>query len=327
MPRERLDKRNTGLSSGGIYADLSALIALQFEVSGAGVAPSKPVQSLLTGRFRSRIRGRGLDFEEVRTYVYGDDIRNIDWKVTARMKTPQTRVYTEEKERPVFLIVDQSATMFFGTRTRMKSFAAAEVAALAAWKVFAVKDRLGGVVFNDQEASEIPPRYDRQNIQRFLSIIVKKNKLLCSASFENSHPEMLDQVLKRTINTAKHDFLIVVISDFYGFNPVTHRLMSNLTRHNDMILIQVYDPMEEKLPDGDIVLGSGQMQLAVSRNDKDLREAFSKRSGDLTQSMKSLVSSNGMTLIKVSTAEPVQDQLQLVIKRNSKKTGRNARIR
>ena len=115
------------------------------------------MHSLLTGRHASRLRGRGLDFEEVRAYLPGDDVRTIDWRVTARTGVPHTRVYTEERDRPALLVVDQRLAMFFGTRLNLKSVTAAEAAALAAWRVFLSGDRVGAVVFDDPEFTGPPP--------------------------------------------------------------------------------------------------------------------------------------------------------------------------
>ena len=115
-----------------IVADLSRLVALQFKACGFSFLPRQPVHSLLSGRHGSRIRGRGLNFEEIRAYRPGDDVRTIDWKVTARMRSPHSRVFTEERDRPVLLLVDQRIDMFFGSRLYMKSVTAAEAAALAA---------------------------------------------------------------------------------------------------------------------------------------------------------------------------------------------------
>ena len=113
----------------GVYANLQDLIKLQHKASGFSFLPKQPVHSLLSGRHASRLRGRGLDFEEIRRYLPGDDIRTMDWKVTARTKKPHIRVYTEERERPVLLVVDQRMSMFFGSTSRMKAVTAAEAAA------------------------------------------------------------------------------------------------------------------------------------------------------------------------------------------------------
>ncbi len=115
-----------------IHADLDALVRLQFKAQGFSFLPRQPIHSVLYGRHASRLRGRGLNFEEIRGYLPGDDIRSMDWKVTARTRKPHIRVYTEERDRTVWLLVDQRISMFFGSRVSMKSVTAAEAAALAA---------------------------------------------------------------------------------------------------------------------------------------------------------------------------------------------------
>ena len=136
----------------GVYATLVDLVALQYKARGFSFLPRQPIHSLLAGRHASRLRGRGLNFEEIRRYLPGDDIRQIDWKVTARTRKTHSRVYTEERERTVLLLVDQRLTMFFGSVRDMKSVTAAETAALAAWHVLAQKDRVGTLVFNDPKS-------------------------------------------------------------------------------------------------------------------------------------------------------------------------------
>ena len=113
-----------------IYVQLNDLIALQYQVQGISFLPRQPLHSALSGRHSSRLRGRGLNFEELRHYRAGDDIRTLDWKVTHRTGKPHVRVYTEERERCVIMLVDQRRSMFFGTRAKMKSVVAAELAAI-----------------------------------------------------------------------------------------------------------------------------------------------------------------------------------------------------
>ena len=149
---------------------------LKFRTRGFSFLPHQPVHSLLAGRHASRLRGRGLNFEEIRRYLPGDDIRNMDWHVTARTRQPHVRVYTEERDRPVLLVVDQRHSMFFGSRRAMKSVVAAEATALAAWRVLQAGDRVGALVFDDQDVVEIPPQRSEQQVLRILDTVVKKNQ-------------------------------------------------------------------------------------------------------------------------------------------------------
>ena len=133
------------------------MIRLQWAARGFNLLPRQPLHSALAGRHATRIRGRGLDFDELRAYQPGDDVRSIDWKVTARTRKPHTRVYTDERERRVLLVVDQRLAMFFGTRVQMKSVTAAELAALLAWHVVDAGDRVGAVVFDERGPSRSSP--------------------------------------------------------------------------------------------------------------------------------------------------------------------------
>src|SRR5215831_19291076 len=138
----------------GVYVDLEELIALEQRGRRVSFLPRQPVHSLLSGRFASRMRGRGLNFEEIRDYRAGDDVRSIDWKVTARLQKPHVRVFNEERDRQALLVVDQRLSMFFGSRLAMKSVTAAETAAIVAWRILNAGDRVGGVIFNDTDIAE-----------------------------------------------------------------------------------------------------------------------------------------------------------------------------
>src|SRR5262245_18097088 len=155
-------------ATAGVYTDLDALVRLQFQARGFSFLPHQPVHSLLAGRHASRLRGRGLNFEEIRRYLPGDDICTMVCHITARPRQPHIRVYTEERDRPVLLVVDQRLPMFFGSQRVMKSVVAAEAAALAAWRALAGGDRVGALVFDDQDIVEITPQRSRRRLMGIL---------------------------------------------------------------------------------------------------------------------------------------------------------------
>ena len=132
-----------------IHVDSAHLAGLEARAAGFDFLPRQPVGSVLSGRRAARVRGRGLEFEEIRGYLPGDDVRAIDWKVTARTGSPHVRVTREERDRPALIVADQLMSMFFGTVLNMKSVAAAEIAAMAAWRILAAGDRVGGIVLSD----------------------------------------------------------------------------------------------------------------------------------------------------------------------------------
>ncbi len=164
--------------SARVTITLDELILLKADAHGYSFLPRQPVHSLLAGRHASRLRGRGLAFEELRRYQPGDDVRSIDWRATARRGAAHVRVYSEERERPVLLVVDQRTPMFFGSRHAMKSVVAAQLAALSAWRTLRVGDRVGGIVFNEAELVEIRPKRSQTTVLRLLNEVVRFNQAL-----------------------------------------------------------------------------------------------------------------------------------------------------
>jgi len=238
-------KRNRATSekAPGVYADLDDLIRIQFKARDFSFKPQQPVSSVLSGRYASRLRGRGLNFEELRRYHPGDDIRTMDWKVTARTRTPHVRVYTEEKDRVVLLLVDQRQHMFFGSRDRLKSVTAAELAALAAWRALAVGDRVGAIVFSDTELVEVRPQRSRRNVMEILGHIVRQNHSLAADSTVTPNPGQLNRTLERARILAPHDALVILISDGLGVDDQTQRFTAGLVAHNDVLTLLVHDPL------------------------------------------------------------------------------------
>jgi len=235
-------------AAAGVQTSLEALVRLRGEASGFSLLPRQPVTSLLAGRHASRLRGRGLAFEELRHYHQGDDIRTMDWRATARLRSPHVRVYSEERERPVLLVVDQRRPMFFGSRRAMKSVTAAEVAALGAWRALAAGDRVGGMVFNEEEIVDLTPHRSQTRVLRLLHEVVRLNQALtANAASVSPAPVTLNQVLEATVRRAKHDHLVVLISDFDGADGETQRLATRLAAHNDMLAVAIYDPLGASL--------------------------------------------------------------------------------
>lgn len=243
-------KPSSDTTPAGVQTSLEALLRLKGEARGFSFLPRQPVTSLLAGRHASRLRGRGLDFLELRHYQQGDDIRTIDWRATARLRRPHVRVYTEERERPVLLVVDQRRTMFFGSRRAMKSVVAAEIAALGAWRALASGDRVGGIVFNDHEMSDLPPHRSQTRVLRLLHEVVRLNQMLADQAGTEIEPptqRTLNQSLEAALRRAKHDHLVVLISDLDSADDETQRLATQIAAHNDMLVVGIYDPLGASL--------------------------------------------------------------------------------
>ncbi|WP_343502492.1 DUF58 domain-containing protein [Alloyangia pacifica] len=246
-----------------IHTDLAYLRSLEGPARGLSFLPRQPAQSVLNGRHASRLRGRGLNFEELRDYLPGDDIRAIDWKVTARTGKPHVRVMTEERDRPALIVVDQRMSMFFGTRRAMKSVTAAEAAAMTAFRILDQGDRVGGIVFGDEIIAEIRPQRSRAALNRFLTALAEANTLL-HAEAPNVAPIGLTQVLRAVARIVSRNHLIIVLSDFDGIDAETDRIVSGLARHNDLILVPVTDPSAGEIPAGlKLIVTDGALQAEI----------------------------------------------------------------
>lgn len=308
-----LPTRQKGPSSqaSGVYADLTELARIEFKARGFSFLPRQPVHSILAGRHASRLRGRGLNFEEIRRYLPGDDIRNMDWRVTARVQKPHVRVYTEERDRPCLLVVDQRRGMFFGTRRCMKSVAAAELAALAAWRVFHAGDRVGAIVFNDNDIIEIEPHRSRTKVMQILQAIVSMNHALRADAPEPSNPAMLNAALEQATRLAKHDCLVGIIAGGGGADGDTVRYATQLAAHNDVLVGFVYDPMEADLPDGGrLVVAHGELQLEIDTHDATLRDRFNRSFYERLEWMKHVTRQRSTPLLPISTERGVAEQIR-----------------
>jgi uncharacterized protein (DUF58 family) len=298
----------------GVYADLTELVRLKFRTRGFSLLPRQPVHSILAGRHASRLRGRGLNFEEIRRYLPGDDIRNMDWRVTARMRTPHVRVYTEERDRPVLLVVDQRQSMFFGSRRAMKSVVAAEATALAAWRVLQAGDRVGALVFDDRDVVEISPQRSEQQVLRVLETVVRKNQALRVDTEHMPNPAMLNRVLERATRLAPHDFLICLIGDATGADAESVRHITLISAHNDVLAVFIYDPLEGALPDtGRLVMAEGELQLEVNTSDRGLRESYRSEFEQRLARIRELSRQREIPVLPLSTAEPVETQLRSLL--------------
>jgi len=304
-------RKNNDPGDGGIYVQLDELMRLKHKASGFSFLPRQPVHSILSGRHASKLRGRGLNFEELRNYLPGDDTRNIDWKVTARTRSPYVRVYTEEKDRTVWLLVDQRVGMFFGSKQRMKSVVAAEVAAISAWRVLSAGDRVGALVFNDSEISVVPPHRSQQRVIQILKQVVDKNHALNSSPELKPNPEKLNEALKQVSILARHDCLVCLITDGDGLNPESRRYITRLAEHNDVLTAFIYDPLEKDLPAaGRLRFSDGEGQLEADTSNRKLRNAFKNEFEQRLDWIQSASRRFSIPLLSLQTTSPVPDQIR-----------------
>jgi uncharacterized protein (DUF58 family) len=294
----------------GVYVDLEQLIALEQKGRKVSLLPRQPVHSLLSGRYASRMRGRGLNFEEIRDYRSGDDVRSIDWKVTARLQSPHVRVFDEERDRQGLLVVDQRLSMFFGTRRAMKSVTAAEIAAVVAWRILSVGDRVGGIVFNDRSIEEVRPQRSRRIVLQYLTKLAEQNQALGVGRGITRDAAMLNRALDRIRRVAPHDATIVIFSDFDGADETTRHAIAALAAHNTVIAVLIHDPSQSELPAaGRMTVTDGELQIALDVAHGSTRQNILDMSKTRLRSVFEWTRDFGVPVLPLSTAEEPVNQL------------------
>ncbi|MBW4933666.1 DUF58 domain-containing protein [Marinobacter sp. F4206] len=233
------------------HISLPDLIRLQADARALKLPSARPVRSRQAGLQRSPQRGRGMAFAEVRQYQPGDDIRSIDWRVTARRQAPHTKLYEEERERPVLLLCDLGQTLFFASTGAFKQVRAAQVASLLAWLALWAGDQVGGIVFNDRELSVLRPARRKKSVLRLLDTLAEQQRR--PGRDPDTTVEGLGDGLNRALAEARRvahtGSRIFVISDFLSVSADTGALLGALARHNSVSALRIVDPLELELPD------------------------------------------------------------------------------
>jgi uncharacterized protein (DUF58 family) len=252
------------------------------------------VESILSGEYQSVFKGRGMEFSEVRTYTEGDDVRSIDWNVTARMGQPYVKKHVEERELTVMLVVDASSSGHFGSVSRFKDEIAVELCALLAFSAIKNNDRVGLIIFTSDVEKYIPPKKGKNHVLRVI-----RELLYFRPAKPGTDVGAAIEFLNRVITKKSVVFLV---SDFLtsGFE-VPLRVASH--RH-DFVAISITDPREKELPDVGLIELSdpetGEAMLVDSR-DKDLRRAFSSETQRRSRELSALFRANGIDEIPIST--------------------------
>lgn len=300
---------NNDIKSSATTVSVAELVALRKTVSKFVRPSGKRVKAPTAGGSTSAALGRGLDFSEVREYHGGDDVRMIDWKVTARTGKPHTKLFNEERERPFFIALDLRPSMYFATRVAFKSVVAARLCAMVAWAAASQRDRVGGLVFNGESMLEIKPLAGTKGVTRLLHQIVKLHN---STATEYLTDQPLSDALLRLDRCAHTGSSICLVSDFNQFDAGGHT--ANLLRHNHTASVRVYDPLEAQLPPPatyTITDGTSKSQLdsASSRARQQYADDFEFRTAQLER----VFSGAGNRFINASvTDDPIDIAAQVM---------------
>lgn len=232
------------LHSDGVNLCLAELLQYKNQ-SVRWLPPAQSVWSQLNGQHQSRRKGRGMNFSEVRPYQPGDDIRAIDWRVTARTGKTHTKLFTEEREQPIMLLIDLSPSMMFGSQLMLKSVQAAHFSSLLSWLAVSEKDRIGAIIYTGQKLIECKPTARQQGPLKVINAMIEAHqRYQVNDSTTNSTTLPFAEALKHLHHLCPKGSEIVILSDFYQLNQADQRRLSQLRQHNRIQFVQLYDPLE-----------------------------------------------------------------------------------
>ncbi|MEI6895232.1 MAG: DUF58 domain-containing protein [Colwellia sp.] len=346
---ERLNKEAVPLLLAGLYSngiDLSMQELLQYQSKSRliDLAGKKNIQGKQTGNYLSRSKGRGMEFDEVRHYQTGDDIRAIDWRVTARTGKTHTKLFREEIERPVLIATDLSQNMHFGSKLLFKSVQAAHLAALVAWHAKSRGDRIGGLVFCDEQHIELKPRSRKSGVLHYLHALTtlnnktQKNATNISQATSSDEQylnnvvlddgELANKVLAkqhyfddhcaRLRHIAKPGSLVYLITDGHAlrdekYSPHALRHLSQISQHCELVVCLISDPLEKRLPESTLKLAvtitDGKTRQQLTLGDTSTAEQYQQKANEQDDKMKLLLQSAGARVIHFSAGDSLEQQL------------------
>ena len=285
---------------------------LMKQVGKIKILTSHLIDDQLTGDYHSMFKGQGVEFDEVRPYVAGDDIRSIDWNVTARTGLPHVKRFSEERELTVIFLVDVSGSQVFGSGTRSKSELAAEITCLLALTAIRNQDKIGLILFSDRILKSIPPRKGRTSVMRLVREVL--------AADETREGTDITVALRFLNNVQKRKAVVFLVSDFQD-SGYEKELRVTARRH-DVIACSVSDPCEFELPNVGLVEmqdpESGEL-LLVDTGSAVVRKAFAERASQDNGQLMKFFKRNGIDSISLSTARPYIDDVRALFRRRAKK--------
>ncbi len=267
--------------------------------------------NVFAGQYHSAFKGRGMAFSEVREYQYGDDVRDIDWNVTARFHRPYIKVFEEERELTVMLMIDVSGSLDFGTQRQMKRDMVTEIAATIAFSAIQNNDKIGVVFFSDRIEKYIPPKKGRKHILYIIRELLDFQP--------QSHRTDVKQALEFLTSVAKRRCTAFVLSDFYDTQDFLQPLQIANRKH-DVVALQVYDIRAKELPDVGLIrvvdAETGHEQY-IDTSSRQLRQAHERYWRNTQEKLKDTMSKSNVDLVSIATNDDYVKSLLMLFKRRS----------
>lgn len=272
------------------------------------LTPGMAIHSKLAGTYLAKSKGRGMEFDEVRHYQNGDDVRTIDWRVTARTGKVHTKLFREEKERPVFILTDLGNSMRFGSSLLFKSVQAAHLAAVIAWHVKQRGDKLGGLVFSQQQHIELKPQSRSNGVLRYFHALTEVHQAQSGSRGLN-----LNEALSQIRRLVRPGSMLYILSDFNDFDDNGLRHIRAIRQHNEVSCCAITDPLDLVLPvnsQGLAAISDGQDTRYIELGSTVLKQRYAQQQQAWQQQLKHHTSQLGCKWLAVNAAEPVLSQLE-----------------
>lgn len=294
----------------GVWIGMDELIQLGLKARAIRLESRRQVAYAQAGRQLSLVRGRGIDYQESRAYQPGDDIRHMDWRVTARTSRPHTKLYREERERPVIVMVDLNPSMFFATRCAFKSVTAARAAALIGWAAVQQGDRIGAFLFGCYGHQELAASGGRRGILRLIRELSAWTAP--GDGFPADSPSQgLGAALQRLRRVARPGSLVVILSDFYALDQDSERHLSRLRQHNDVVACQIADSVELKAPPpGRYAITDGLQTQVLDTYSRLARDRYDLYCASRQQRVQNLMHKYSVPVLTLATHEDVAERLR-----------------
>ena len=303
-----------------VLVSLQSLIALRLLAGNSIGTTRKKSAAQRAGNFASPFRGRGMDFSEVRLYQPGDDIRSIDWRVTARTGKTHTKLFTEERERAIYFVVDAGPSMQFGTQVSFKSVVASKVAGLLAWSSMSHGDRVGGIFFSGRKHKEIKPVGGKRGVLTLLKSLVDWNASTFGKSDEANNSDVSNDkeenesgfidVVSRLKRIAKPGSLIFIVSDFETMGETSKKYLTQISQHCDIALINVYDELEKHAPPaGDYMLSDGHQSGRFAVNGKVTSQAILSAFNETEHKLNQFCLKSGIHFFSICSTDNLSEHI------------------
>lgn len=303
----------------GLSVSVASLVKLAHSARQLSLRRGE-IRSRRSDVIRSRMKGRGMEYDESRPYQPGDDMRYLDWRVTARTGKAHTKLFCEERERPVFLWVDFRMPMFFATRGALKTVVAARIAALLAWSAVQEGDRVGGVVFSEKSHRELKPKRGRTSVLRLIHELVDCSAINSvspgsdqtgTSPGEDADAHCAERAVAHLSQLVRPGSLVFMVSDFRNIHRAGENAVRQLSAHSEVFFIFIFDPAERELPPpGDYRISDGSRDFYFNTGDLASTQSYEARFLDRLGRWKGVATKTSAAFLQCRTFEDPLDVLK-----------------